>query len=152
MTRHGALVLAALLVAATPAVARPHHKPVHKTAHAGHKTVASSDMPSAGAFFFQTGVASFYGPAHDGKRTASGHAFDQTGFTAAHPWLPFGTVVRVTNLRNRRMVKVTVTDRGPHAKSRAIDVSLAAARDLGMQRRGVAKVRVEAFQEDQAGP
>lgn len=73
------------------------------------------------------------------------------GSAAAHPWLPFGTVVRVTNLRNRRSVKVRVTDRGPHAKRRVIDVSTAAARELGMQRRGVARVSVKAFYEDQDG-
>lgn len=83
--------------------------------------------------------------------TASGSNFDSEAFTAAHPWLPFGTVVRVTNLRNRRSVKVRVTDRGPHAKSRVIDVSTAAARELGMQRRGVARVSVKAFYEDQDG-
>jgi rare lipoprotein A len=135
--RLAAIILIGMLVAIAPAAAHSHHKSI------------STQTPSPGAYFFQTGLASFYGTAHDGKRTASGRAFNQAEFTAAHPWLPFGTVVRVTNLRNRRMVKVTVTDRGPHAKSRAIDVSSAAARELGMQRRGVARVRVEAFNEDQ---
>jgi rare lipoprotein A len=100
-------------------------------------------------FFLQTGRASWYGDWHDGKATASGTQFDPDEFTAAHPWLPFGTVVRVTNLRNRRMVKVRVTDRGPRAKSRVIDISAAAAREIGMWRRGVARVSVKAFHEDQ---
>ena len=102
-------------------------------------------------YFIQRGPASYYGQRHDGKMTASGTSFDSEEFTAAHPWLPFGTVVRVTNLRNRRWVKVRVTDRGPHAKSRVIDISTAAARELGMQRRGVARVSVKAFYEDQDG-
>ena len=85
------------------------------------------------------------------KPPPAGPSFDSQGFTAAHPWLPFGTVVRVTNLRNRRMVKVRVTDRGPRAKSRVIDISAAAAREIGMWRRGVARVSVKAFYEDQEG-
>jgi len=114
-----------------------------------HRHIAEVDKPLA--YFIQSGPASYYGQRHDGKMTASGSNFDSEAFTAAHPWLPFGTVVRVTNLRNRRSVKVRVTDRGPHAKSRVIDVSTAAARELGMQRRGVARVSVKAFYEDRDG-
>lgn len=110
-----------------------------------HTTVIDKPMP----YFIQSGPASYYGQKHDGKMTASGTSFDSEEFTAAHPWLPFGTVVRVTNLRNRRFVLVRVTDRGPHAKRRVIDVSSAAARELGMQRRGVARVSVKAYYEDQ---
>jgi rare lipoprotein A len=108
-----------------------------------------ADISKPQAYFIQSGPASYYGQRHDGKMTASGTSFDSQDFTAAHPWLPFGTVVRVTNLRNRRSIKVRVTDRGPHAKSRVIDVSAAAARELGMQRRGVARVSVKAYYEDQ---
>lgn len=115
--------------------------------HHRHTTQADKPLP----YFIQSGPASYYGQKHDGKMTASGTNFDSEEFTAAHPWLPFGTVVRVTNLRNKRWVKVRVTDRGPHAKRRVIDVSTAAARELGMQRRGVARVSVKAFYEDQDG-
>lgn len=101
-------------------------------------------------FFSQTGMASFYGAAHDGKATADGSAFDLTAFTAAHPTLAFGTVVRVTNLSNGRMVKVEINDRGPRAKGRIVDLSLAAARALGMEKNGVARVRLEAFRADQS--
>jgi rare lipoprotein A len=111
----------------------------------------TTDIGKPQAYFIQSGPASYYGLKHDGNMTASGTSFDSRDFTAAHPWLPFGTVVRVTNLRNRRSVKVRVTDRGPHAKSRVIDVSAAAARELGMQRRGVARVSVKAYYEDQDG-
>lgn len=111
-----------------------------------HRT---KDIDKPQAYFIQSGPASYYGQKHDGKTTASGTSFDSQDFTAAHPWLPFGTVVRVKNLRNRRWVLVRVTDRGPYAKSRVIDVSAAAARELGMQRRGVARVSVKAFYEDQ---
>lgn len=112
-----------------------------------HATDTGKPLP----YFIQSGPASYYGQKHDGKLTASGTSFDSQDFTAAHPWLPFGTVVRVTNLRSRRMVKVRVTDRGPYAKSRVIDISVAAARELGMRRRGVARVSVKAFYEDQDG-
>jgi rare lipoprotein A len=104
-----------------------------------------------GAFFSQTGLASFYGRAHDGNTTANGKHFDHRDLTAAHPSLPFGTLVRVTNLGNGRTVTVEITDRGPHIKRRIIDLSLAAARALRMQKKGITRVRVEAFRNDQAG-
>jgi len=103
------------------------------------------------AYFSETGLASFYGRAHDGNTTANGRRFDHHEFTAAHPSLPFGTLVRVTNLGNGRTVTVEITDRGPHIKRRIIDISLAAARALRMQKMGIARVRVEAFRIDQAG-
>jgi len=103
----------------------------------------------AGPFFSQTGMASFYGPAHAGKRTASGENFDHRDFTAAHRTLAFGTLVRVTNLSNGRTVNVKITDRGPHIKNRVIDISLAAAREIGMQSKGITRVRLEAFHADQ---
>ena len=81
--------------------------------------------------------------------TANGSSFDPDEFTAAHRSLKFGTIVQVTNLRNHRMVKVRITDRGPHAPGRIIDVSAAAARELGMQHRGLARVRVRAYDYDQ---
>ncbi|HWF65533.1 MAG TPA: septal ring lytic transglycosylase RlpA family protein [Rhizomicrobium sp.] len=101
-------------------------------------------------FFTQQGIASFYGKAHQGKRTATGERFDMRDFTAAHPTLPFGTVVRVTNLRNGMRVKVRINDRGPHIKGRVIDLSASAARALGI-RDGLARVSVEAFPSDQPG-
>jgi rare lipoprotein A len=101
------------------------------------------------AFFVETGRASYYGRKHDGKMTAEGASFDRLAFTAAHRTLPFGTVVRITNLANGRMVKVRISDRGPHIEGRVIDLSAAAAREIGMQRRGVARVRIRAFRSDQ---
>ena len=100
-------------------------------------------------FFMQTGLASFYGGAHDGKLTANGETFDERNMTAAHRTLKFGTVVRVTDLENGRSVKVRINDRGPHVKGRIIDLSSQAASQLGMKKDGVARVRVEAFQDDQ---
>ncbi|WP_296262268.1 MULTISPECIES: septal ring lytic transglycosylase RlpA family protein [unclassified Pseudomonas] len=92
-----------------------------------------------------TGTASYYGSRHQGKRTASGDRLDQNALTAAHRQLPFGTRVQVTNLDNDRKVVVRINDRGPHTRGRLIDVSRAAAEQLGMLRSGTAQVRVQAL-------
>ncbi len=99
--------------------------------------------------FVQVGVASWYGEAHQGRRTASGEPFDMRGMTAAHRTLPLGTIVRITNLENGRVVKVRITDRGPYAGDRVIDVSAKAAAELGMTREGIVRVRIEELASDQ---
>ena len=88
------------------------------------------------------GRASWYGRPFHGRRTASGQIFNMNAFTAAHRTLPLGTRVRVTNLANGRSVVVIINDRGPFVKGRIIDVSRHAARRLGFQRKGTARVRV----------
>jgi rare lipoprotein A len=87
----------------------------------------------------ETGTASYYGRAHQGRRTADGGSFDENALTAAHPWLPFGSRVKVTRRATGHSVVVTITDRLPPAR-RVIDLSLAAARRIGMAHRGVATV------------
>jgi rare lipoprotein A len=93
------------------------------------------------------GLASYYGPGFDGKLTASGARFDMKSMVAAHPSYPFGTVVRVTNVRNGRTVELHVVDRGPAAGPRAegviIDVSHGAASALNFLNAGRTRVRVE---------
>jgi rare lipoprotein A len=93
------------------------------------------------------GLASYYGPGFEGKRTASGIPFDKTAMVAAHPTYPFGTVVRVTNLANKKQVVVRVVDRGPARGPRAegvvIDLSSGAAANLGFIRQGRTRVRLE---------
>jgi rare lipoprotein A (peptidoglycan hydrolase) len=102
------------------------------------------EMPNAeGLKVEQVGNASWYGPAQDGKETASGETFDQKKLTAAHPTLPLGTKAVVTNLETGKSVEVTINDRGPHVKGRKIDLSRAAARQIGMSKKGVAKVKIE---------
>jgi len=91
----------------------------------------------------QVGNASWYGHRHQGKRTASGEAYDENAMTAAHPSLPFGTRLEVTNLENHRSVIVRVNDRGPFGNGRIVDLSRAAARALGIGGQGVARVRVQ---------
>jgi len=91
----------------------------------------------------EKGKACWYGPGYEGRRTASGEVFNPGAFTAAHRKLPLNTVVRVTNLNNGREVKVRINDRGPFKGGRIIDLSEAAARELGMIREGVVPVRIE---------
>ncbi len=93
----------------------------------------------------QIGVASWYGPGFHGNKTASGQTFNQHALTAAHPNLPFGSRVKVTNLSNGKAVKVTINDRGPYKKGRIIDLSRAAARKLAMD--GTARVSVVALSD-----
>ncbi len=90
-----------------------------------------------------SGLATWYGGKRwHGRLTASGEVFDQERLTAAHRRFPFGTLVRVRNLRNGRTVTVRITDRGPYGKGRIIDLSKAGARRLGMLRAGVVPVRL----------
>ena len=90
-----------------------------------------------------TGIASYYGVELGGNRTASGERFDPGAMTAAHRTLAFGSRVAVTNLANGQEVVVRINDRGPWGKSRIVDVSFAAARQLDMHRSGTAKVKLE---------
>ncbi|MGD0095147.1 MAG: septal ring lytic transglycosylase RlpA family protein [Terracidiphilus sp.] len=89
------------------------------------------------------GVASWYGGVFNGRKTASGERFDMYGMTACHPTLPFGSLVRVVNLANRRSVVVRITDRGYLYDGRVIDVSYGAAEKLAMTKSGLASVRLE---------
>ncbi len=95
---------------------------------------------------YQVGTASWYGEQFQGKPTASGEPYDMRDFTAAHPSLPLGTYVRVTNLRNGRAVIVRINDRGPVVDGRIIDVSYNAARALGFRQRGLQRVRLDLYQ------
>ena len=93
--------------------------------------------------FTQSGQGSYYADKFEGRKTASGTTYRGSKRTAAHNTLPFGTVIRVTNTRNHRSVKVTVTDRGPHAKGRIVDLSRKAARKIGLIDAGVAPVQLK---------
>lgn len=99
--------------------------------------------PKADPNYDRVGVASFYGRAFHGRKTANGEVFDMYALSAAHPTLPIPSYVRVTNLANDRSVVVRVNDRGPFAHGRIIDVSQRAAEVLGFTRHGTAKVRVQ---------
>ncbi|MBO0611375.1 septal ring lytic transglycosylase RlpA family protein [Thiothrix fructosivorans] len=89
------------------------------------------------------GQASYYGNQYNGRPTASGETYDVYAMTAAHRDLPFGTLIRVTNLQNGRSVRVRINDRGPSKPGRIVDVSLTAAEQLGLILNGTADVQVE---------
>lgn len=89
------------------------------------------------------GVASWYGPGFHGRRTANGEVYDQNLMTAAHRHLPFGALVKVTNLENGREVLVRINDRGPFIAGREIDLSYRAAQALDMVEDGVVPVRID---------
>lgn len=91
----------------------------------------------------QIGVASFYGDEFHGRPTSSGEIYDMSSLTAAHPTLPLGTLVKVTNLANNKSVIVRINDRGPFKKNRIIDVSYEAAKQLGFLNEGTALVKIE---------
>ena len=127
--QHSAGVLAAAcafaVLASHPASADPPAKAAAEPGGSGKRTIAS-----------------WYGAEHHGKKTASGEPFDMHALTAAHPTLPFGSRVVVTNLKNGRSVAVRINDRGPTIPGRGIDLSYAAARALGAVGAGVVPVRI----------
>ena len=109
---------------------------------AGTTTPTTPEIaPRAGAI--ERGRVSLYGAEFAGKTTANGDVFDPDGLTMAHRTLPFGTRVRVTNAENNRSVEVTVNDRGPAVAGRIADLSLGAARQIGMVASGVVEATLE---------
>jgi rare lipoprotein A len=102
-------------------------------------SVQKSEKPAH--HWYQFGHASWYGKYFQGKPTASGETYNMYDFTCAHRSLPLGSLVRITNLRNKKSVVVRVNDRGPVPDDRIVDLSYAAASTIGVQ--GVAKVRID---------
>jgi len=98
----------------------------------------------------QIGTASWYGPGFHGRETASGETFNQHALTAAHRTLPLGTEAKVTNLETGQSVQVKINDRGPYVPGRHLDLSQAAAKQIGITKKGVAKVKIEAKPSRQA--
>jgi rare lipoprotein A len=94
----------------------------------------------------QVGIASYYSSKHDNRKTASGDRFQSGSLTAAHRTFRFGTLIKVTNLKNNKSVLVTVNDRGPQSKNRVLDLSLEAAKEIDMVRTGTAKVKIEVIE------
>lgn len=91
-------------------------------------------------YYYQKGIASWYGPDFHGKKTANGETYNMYSYTAAHKTLPFNTLVEVTNLNNNKKVVVRINDRGPFVKNRIIDLSYAAAKKINMLGPGTAPV------------
>jgi len=148
-----AVVAATLLVggSVTEASAKSRHHPHHAHHHHAHHALNSSGngswrdanasiAPSSGSGRSFSGMASFYGN-ESGSKTASGQRFNQNALTAAHRTLPFGTKLRVTH--GSRSVVVTINDRGPFVHGRVLDLSTAAAREVGLTGAGVGRVTAE---------
>jgi rare lipoprotein A len=141
--RSGFLILVIGLAACTPTpVAAPTPPPA---------VVAAPQPTAEQPTFTETGLASWYGAAHQGQHTASGERFNDKALTAAHPSLPLGTVARVTSLERGTTIKVRINDRGPHTRGRIVDLSAAAATALALRHDGVTRVKLEVFASDQAG-
>lgn len=104
--------------------------------------------PAVDEDYDRTGEASWYGPQFHGKPTANGEKFDMNKVTAAHPTLPLPSIVRVTNLKNGRILNVRVNDRGPFARDRIIDLSRRSAQLLGFEKDGTTRVRVQLVRSD----
>jgi rare lipoprotein A len=94
-----------------------------------------------------SGLASWYGQEFDGKKTASGQIYDMFAATAAHPWLPFGSLLRLTDLETGHSQLVRINDRGPFIDDRELDVSYLVASRLGLIERGVARIQIELLEE-----
>lgn len=113
--------------------------PLQPTTEVTAPAIAEAQAPAPSApqeAIVGRGTASYYAAKFDGRRTASGERFDNAAMTAAHRTLPFGTLVRVTNVANGKSVIVRINDRGPFSAGRMIDVSRAAASELGLVARG----------------
>ena len=119
-------------------------EPLHKTANLSYKVAGKRYQPTQTIeSFSQTGKASWYGPGFHGKKTSSGERFDMNTLSAAHRTLPIPSYARVTNLSNGKSVVVRINDRGPFHGNRVMDVSKAAAKELGFIHTGTANVKVE---------
>jgi rare lipoprotein A len=110
-------------------------------------TAANTANPEEEKLVIQKGMASFYGIRFHNRKTASGEVYNFRELTAAHKHLPFGTLIKVTNLKNNKVVVVKVNDRLPQSSKRVIDVSKAAAIEMDMVRDGVAQVQLEVLKE-----
>lgn len=132
-------------VESAPSVS-PTSNPPGRTSpsNSGRPASRPSEVPGG----FEQGLASWYGVPFNGRRSANGEIYDMYKFTAAHRTLPFDTVVRVTNLDNGMQTEVRITDRGPFVEDRIIDLSLAAARAIGMVGTGTARVKLDIISSD----
>ena len=108
--------------------------------------VLTPNMPGPDLIYRETGIATWAGKEMQGRKTASGEVFDMHGLSAAHRTLPLNETIRVTNLENFRSIKVKITDRGPFAKNRVLELSYGAAKELGFVDQGSALVKIETIE------
>jgi rare lipoprotein A len=124
-----------------------HQTPILWPEEGGHRQAIPAHPKKIAARKGLSGIASYYANRFHGRRTSSGHLYYKDAWTAAHRTLPLGTWVRVTNDTNGKSAVVQITDRGPYAKHRVIDLSRLAANELGMIHGGTAPVHLEVVQE-----
>jgi rare lipoprotein A len=139
------IALSANLTGTTPSGKSTQYNPLYNSAEAAIRPTVSKKA----LYPVTEGKASFYADQFHGRKTANGETFNMGNLTAAHPSLPFGTWVRVTNLRNGKDVIVRINDRGPFVKGRIIDLSISAAKEIGLIKTGTARVKLEALNAGQ---
>jgi rare lipoprotein A len=141
-TTSAALAVLALVASAAQAQTAPA-APATPAAPAAAPAPAAATPAPASTAGVETGLAAVYSDKLHGRKTASGQVYDRNKLTTAHKTLPFGTKVKVTNVKNDKSVVLLVNDRGPTQAGRVVDISPAAAKALGIPARGMAEVRVE---------
>lgn len=145
-----------------PQVARQAPPPAYPSRRSTEPTTTRPSAPvapprtlddvSGPPVYTEVGLASWYGPSFNHHATADGTTYDQDGMTAAHRTIPMGSTVRITNLATGQQIYVRITDRGPFVRNRVLDLSMGAAKAVGLYRTGVGKVRIEAFAHTSADP
>ena len=147
---HGLMI--ALLIVGLGAAQGPNNSEATQTRDSNAATNPKVSTNTGKPRAYQVGTASWYGEYFDGKPTASGEDYDMYDMTAAHPTLPLGSYVRVTNLRNGKAVVVRVNDRGPVVPDRIIDLSYGAAQALQFREKGLQRVRLDVVKPRQQKP
>ena len=142
-----AMLVSAAAVAQAPAPATKSEPAPAPAAAAPAAPAPAAPTAAPGSDHRMEGLAAYYSNRLNGRRTASGQVFDQSALTAAHPTLPYGTKVKVTNTKNNKSVVVRINDRGPTQADRVVDLSRAAAGKLGMLRAGLVPVKLEIVAE-----
>ena len=112
----------------------------YRSTTSSKKASITPSVPTSGQF---TGHISYYGPGFHGKQTANGERYNQNDHTCAHKTLPFGTMLKITLAKTNKSVVVRVNDRGPYIKGRTVDLSVAAAEEIGLTHEGVGEARIE---------
>jgi rare lipoprotein A len=123
--------------------AQSAHSPTQASPSENSKLLQAEIGPDAKPLFVETGIASWYGAPYHNRRGSNGEIYDMHAMTAAHRTLPLGSIVRVVNAQTGASALVRITDRGPFVEGRVIDLSKAAAEEIGIIRKGTAEVKVE---------
>ncbi len=138
------LPLALIIVASQSCTPNPHFR--SDKAQVKQKKIRNKNKKSTGFEKVQYGISSYYGPKFHGKPTANGEIFDMYKVSAAHRYLALGTLIKVTNLDNKKTLNMRINDRGPYVNNRILDCSYAAALKLGFVEQGTANIKLEVLE------